>query len=436
MRKLLTTVVIAALAACVGLALGQPSGAPLTPSTSDTIAFDLQYRALISPDDVLSYRAYWGFGGPPPADIPFVEAVKKQVQEFDPVFNSALPGRQWSVVELKNKKPVALYFDLDGNGGLSSDERILPAPSAKARPDHEFAFVTPDFMTRGEDRREIPFRIMLVANSYGSDRMNYMWSPSCILEGQASLAGEPTRLFLYGSGFSGSFTDFGRCSFALVPAGQKLEGYIARDTLSSLICHKDVFYRLRLEGSHEKDKTLRVLLTKDTSPTGRMAVNVKAAEGLKARLTQATITGAEDASVYFDLLNTQLAIPVGRYQISRAYIEYGTQNDDQYRVDFVGGPRFGIEAGKTAQIDVGKPALSVTAIDERDRYKSDVKEKTTYVKGTPIYLAPQIKGMAGEAYMRFSRRENTPARWTDIKPHLTILNADGKQMVSVDMEYG
>ena len=55
-------------------------------------------------------------------------------------------------------------------------------------------------------------------------------------------------------------------------------------------------------------------------------------------------------------------------------------------------------------MELGTPALSVSAIDEQERYNSNVKEKSTYAKGTPIYLTPQIKGKAGEVYLRFSQK--------------------------------
>ena len=313
---------------------------------------------------------------------------------------------------------------------------LVPASSTKSPPAPEPAFISPDTTTPQEVYREIPFRVMLVANAYGGDQMNYMWSPCCILEAEASLAGQPRRMLLYGNGFSGFFNVFGSCSFILVPAGQKLEEYPSRNTLSSLICHDKVFYRLRLDGTHEKDKTLRATLQKDTSPTGRMAADVKGTEGLKARLTQATITGGEDASICFDLPDMQSAIPAGGYKLSSGTLGYGAQSDDQWQVNFAGGPRFSIDADKTSQVEVGTPALSVSAIDEQERYSSDAKEKSTYAKGTPIYLTPQIKGRAGESYLRFSQKNAGGDDWTDVKPRITILAADGKEVASADMEYG
>jgi len=87
-------------------------------------------------------------------------------------------------------------------------------------------------------------------------------------------------------------------------------------------------------------------------------------------------------------------------------------------------------------VELGDLSLTVTAVDERERYQSNVKARSTYTKGTTIHLAPQIKGKAGEAYMRFSKKSAGDNRWTDIKPHVTILDADGKQVASADMEYG
>ncbi len=417
-----------------------PSAAPQTAGERaeplEAVAFDMQYRGLTGPDDPLGHRSFWGFGGGGETESPFVQAVKQRVQDYDTVYNALLPNAPWSVVELKDKKPVALYFDLDGDGKLTDNEKIPPTLSSNPRPSHEFAFVTPDFTIRKEDGREIPFRVLLVANLWGGERMNYMWSPCCVLEGQATFGGEPMRLFLYGQGFTGSFTTFGQCSFTLVPAGQKIEGYVPRTTLSSLICHDGAFYRLAFAGSHESNKTLRLTLQKNTSPTGQVALQLKGKDAIKTRLANATINGATDNSIQFNTYNAQSALPIGDYKLSSGSTLYGVESDDQWQVNFSEGPAFAVAKDQTTGVDLGELTLSVKSVAEQDRYRNDVKEKAVYAKGTSIYLSPQIKGKAGEVYSRFSQKQAESNQWADVKPHVSILDADGKEVASADMEYG
>ncbi len=451
MSRLLTVSIVLAVsvvATCViprAWAQQSPAGAaPVTAATGvpepppGAAVFEMKYRGLSTPEDPLSYRSYWGFGTPEDGTgekDPFVLAVKNQVKECALVYNRALPKAQWSVVELKDKKPIAFYFDINADGKLSDDEKFLPIRPSGSSFGYPFAFITSDFLIRTDDRREIPFRVMLVGNDYGSE-LSYMWSPCCVLEGQAILAGQPTRLVLLSNGFSGSFTEFGRCSIMLLPAERKLEGYTSRSTLSSLIYHQGTFYHLKLQGTHTRDSTIRVVVEKDTTPTGQVALDVAGKEGLKTRLTGVQLQGAKDTTIQLYLNAAQPTLPVGQYKVSYGYVSYGLQSNDEWRVNFENGPPFDIKAAETTRVSLGQPVLSIKAIDEKDRYVDGAKERSTYAKGTSIYLSPQIKGKAGEVYMRFTQKNAENSNPTDVKPHLTIRDPDGKTVAWADMEYG
>ncbi len=411
--------------ASVAGTFGSPSGAAV---------FEMKYRGLDKPDDPLSYHSFWGFGGPGDGgNDPFVQAVKSQVKDCTAVYNGSLP-QKWSVVELQDKKPAAFYFDLNADGKLADNEKFLPISASNIG--FPYVFVTSDLQITTKSQRRVSFRVMLVANERGNGEYSFMWSPHCVLEGQATLDGKPTRLVLFANGFDGSFAEYGRGNLALIPAEQKIEGYLPRSTFSSLITQQGTFYHVKLQEPSGRSDAVRIIMEKDTSPTGRAALHVAGKEETKAHLAGVQLRGAKDATIQMYVGGTEPTLPVGSYQITYGNLTYGQQKDDEWQVSFNEGPTFEIKDGQTTRLEFGQPVLTIKAVAENDRYRSDAKERTTYAKGTSIYLSPQIKGRAGEIYGRFTQRDVASNNFSDVKPHIAITDADGKLIVSADMEYG
>ncbi len=451
-KPLIALVALAVLVVAMYLAIQASRPRPLAPGAPGQVAqtatefpepppgavvFNLTYRGLDTPDDPLSYHSFSQFRrGPDEPNNPFALAVKSRVKECTLVYYGALPKAKWSVVELQDKKPIAFYFDANADGKFSDNEKFPPTKPAGKDFGYPYAFLTSDFMIRTEDNREIPFRIMLVGYAYGDNEVSWMWSPCGILEGEATLAGKPVKLFLFGDGFSGSFTTFGPCRYALLPAGEKLPENPPRAPLSSLIQHEGAFYRVKLDGTHEKDKAVRVTFEKDTAPTGQMTIAFQGKEPVKTRFTSAGIGGATDSSISFRVNTAETAYPVGQYRLASASLTYGTQSDNEWRANLNDGPAFEIKAGQTSQVELGGLTLSIVAVKEEDRYRSDVKGQTTFAKGTALCLTPRVQGKAGETYAPFSQKTAGSDRMTDVKPHLTITGPDGKQIVSTDLEFG
>jgi hypothetical protein len=299
-------------------------------------------------------------------------------------------------------------------------------------------FVTPDFTLKTEDNRKVPFRALLQVRIYNnsSSNPNVMWSPSCVLEGTSTIDGQSSKLILFTSGFDGSFDRFGRCSYYLDKSEKNIGRNISRKTLSSIINYKGQFYNLKFNGSHEEGKTIRAVMEKYTGTTGKLTAKLTGNTDLKTKLTSARLIGSKDKTIYFNISRDQSELPTGAYQLNSGNMDYETANDGKWRLDFTEGPEFAIEADKTVTVEVGKPVLSISAVDESKRYRSDVKEEAVYDKGKTIFLSRKVMGKAGEAYGRFSQIDTKTNRRTDLKPSIKIVGPNGKQIASADMEYG
>jgi hypothetical protein len=442
-KNFIAVFILAAVVAAVFILLLRTPEAEVEPIVTDftepapgAIVFDMKYRGLSGAKDELRYNAYWGFGQSP-TETPFLADVRKTVKDIETVYNPNLKGAEWSAVEIKDKKAVALYVDLDADGKVSDNEKISPIQNTEYSSHNETEFVTPDFIMKTRENREVPFRALLQV--YDQQELpQCMWSPSCVLEGTSILNGKPTKLILFGDGFTGDFDKFGSCSYALQDPEESTRQYISRHNLSSIINYKGQFYNLKLSGSYEKDKKIQVELEEYAGATGELALQLKPDKNLKTRLSYVGIVGVNDKTVRvrFNVPSEQTKVPVGVYKLCDGLINYGVKETNEWQLDFKKGPEFTIEADKTCNLQLGGPKLLISAVDENKRYQNDVKEQTVYSEGTNIYISRIIKGKGGELYGRFYQLNESSRNYNAIEPELKIVDSEGKEVAVAKIKYG
>ena len=431
----------------VTLVPAPPGPADLGPATGlstlppDAVAFDLKYRPETGGADDIRYFSFWGYGGSrnEATTNSFLQEVRQKAAGLYYVQNPSFPGRQWAAVEYHGRQVSALYFDLNANGHFEENERIPPTRAAEKSVD----FITPDFMQTAEGGGQTLCRALLQANFWGGgSEPNCMWSPAAVLEGKATLNGRPARVLLYADRPGGTFERYGASSCSLLagepgkgPTGQS---YVPRETLSSLIASEGRFYRLSVEGRRSNGLPARVVLLKDTSPTGVLAVKLASSNALQTAVGSLYLSGANDKTVFFRLSapKEKVSLPVGTYAVNSGAMTYGTSNARDWEVSFSQGPRASIQSNETAEVALGHPTLKVRAIEEKDRYGSAAVERATFKAGTRIYLEPRVAGKSGELLTRFRHPTAGRGEKADRPPKVTITGPDGKQVLSTTMEYG
>lgn len=390
----------------LGLATGLSTPPP------EAVVLDLKYRAQTGAADDIGYSSFYGYGG---ADEetktnPFLQDVRKKASSLHYVCNYALTGRKWAAVEYHGRQASALYFDLNADGKLSENERILPTRKAA----QGVEFITPDFVQPMEGGGQTLCRVLLQVSFYpGSSEPNCMWSPAALLEGAATLNGRPARLLLYASSPGSGFDQYGRSSYSLLLGDQPKPvpgGYVPREMLSSLIASGGQFYNLTLQGRYSNGLPARVVLAKDTSPTGALAVKLVGSNALQATLSSLDLRGAVDKTLFLRIgaLKEKVTLPEGDYVVDSGAIAYGASNRQDWDVSFSQGPVATVKAGQVTELALGQPTLRVRAIDERERYTSNPAELATFKQGTRIYFEPRILGRGKEVFGRF--RQSTAAR--------------------------
>ena len=98
-----------------------------------------------------------------------------------------------------------------------------------------------------------------------------------------------------------------------------------------------------------------------------------------------------------------------------------------------------VRSDETVEIAFGRPALTVTAIEESKRWNPDAKPATEFMAGDALYISRKLGGVSKETYGRFNRvleSEGMETRYDEIEPKLRILDADNNEVIKKTLEYG
>lgn len=405
------------------------------------IVLDMKYCGLSGRKDDLRDKRSMGFqrSKNDPSYLAFLEILKKRnIDELHPVYNPDFcEARKWSAVEVRNGEAVAFHFDLNADGEVSDNEKILPTSTEKTGNMKCWEFVTPDFLVNTADGKQVPFRTLLRVHIFGSSsRPSCSWSPSCVLEGTASFDGEPTKLILYSSGYDGSFQQFGRSLYSLGPVEKQTGQDVSRSALSSLVKYNGQYYRMKLQGDHRKDSAIRAVLEKFTGDTGEIGVKLTGNSELKAKLSSAKLTGSKDDTIRLNISDGQSELPAEYYKLISGDINYGKETTDLCQVSISEGPEIQITAEKPCIMQLGKPVLKVRAIYDSQRYRSNAEEKSVFSDETDIRFSAKIIGKAGERYERFFQRPDKSLRYQPVEPKIRVVDSKGKEVASATMDYG
>jgi hypothetical protein len=361
----------------------------------------------------------------------FLTEVRQASPGIISVCNFHFKGAEWSGLEVSNGKPSRLYVDLNADGRLEPGESISPLMSDPKTT----TFLTPDFYVTGDDRTQRLLRVLMIASIYDPNQSpSCMWQPASLLEGEVTLHGKAQKILLFAADLENRFDRFGLGGVALVNANEPVKGYVPRQTLSRMMNHDGTYYSLFVQPGDRDFNKAQMVFRPYNGDLGSMAVTLPDLS-IPLQLRSLKIVGHEDPGIVMNIQGGQADLPVGQYRLQSGALGYGQDNTGDWSIQFNSTQAVSIHTDQTTTVSLGKPTLTIQAVDYNKRYNADEKPGTVFKQGTVIYVTRNLVGKTGEVFGRIIRNDQDN-RYEYVKPHLTITDPAGHSLVSTDLEYG
>ncbi|MFP4381529.1 MAG: hypothetical protein ACLFUS_13590 [Candidatus Sumerlaeia bacterium] len=399
----------------------------------DAVVFKLNYLGLNGSQDRYKYNSSYGFGsGFNPKSENFVKNIETK---FDNIEATGFPERLLSAVAVQKDEDgniTSLFVDLNGDGKLQDKEKIEPLHNENPSGRNPLEFVTPDFISTNRKGRKVKARLLYMVHpgrDYG------MWRTSCVWEGTAEHKDQEWQMVLFDSGMDFSFSDFGEDYMSIDKAGKSVQR-AGSDYLSEIIGWNGSFWNVELLGGPMHPDGFFAVLTPNHSPKGNLAFQLKNGDQTQElKIGYAMVRQESSTNSRYRRSGGRIKtwkLPAGKYVANLIYL-YLPKDEEGHGDSIKISNNMGsieVKADRDNVHTLGTPKMHITIVDSNDRYSGDRKEASEFSDDTTIYMEPTISDEFGFEYGQWRGKGEQP------KPHVTITDSEGKQVVSADMEYG
>lgn len=395
-------------------------------SLPDRLSFELKLKDLSESEYKSVVNFSWSYNYSLKSKTAFLKCLPVPDKDLYFVRNPKLLGSDWTALELKDKKPVALYMDLNTDGALSDGEKLLPLLK-NHDPKANCEFLTPEFFLNTKMGYAVPYKLLCKVYIRSSGMIKIRWTPYCYWEGETRIDKKAYRLSLYDANGNGCFQNYGRDYYGLVKGEKSVNPSVPLKDLSSRIVLDGNCYKLLLSGKETKKGGFSISLEKDSSPTGNLQVEWAGNKTSRVASCNLVVRGELDPTIVFRLNGLKNRLPGGCYVIEDGILTFMNQGSSSGQAYFKCFEGFDIKPNETSVFKINKPKVEFSVYGNQ----KDLTEG--FPKDSEIKIKHKILGNNGELYHMFTQSGN---EFSVLHPKVSILDPKGEEVASGFMEYG